>query len=491
MPLARAIIVVMAKKLTQLKLVHKELILVSIPLLFGFIFILIVEQQMQCYREVRDQALQTIRVSAQIYRLTSQFYALEDSLRKTQAANSSSLIDPLDSDVQAVLSLIKKDFKPTGSEKMLDAIKSDWLATKKYLEKGNVEDAQESLRELRQQLNLLGHNELLQNAPDYNAAHNLDRFYHVLLGLAIAVNVALCPMIVLYFSQSLSRRLSILIENSHRFAMGQALLPAVASDDEVGQLDDVFRSMTRAIDSAEQAKKDFVSMIGHDLRTPLNSLQATITLLRDGVYGPVTPEAQEKLKVAEETAQQLTELVTQLIDLERLKSGKLEIEFRPVNVQSLFDKSISTVTGFAQFKDISIDAPATDVSVLGDEQRLQQVMINLLGNAIKFTPDHGKVSVSASAVKNGQVEIRVSDSGCGIAPELRESVFDRFSQGNNGNDSQQSGSGLGLAICKQVIDHHFGAIGVESENGHGSTFWFRLNQVSPSSESTVGNSVKQ
>ena len=255
--------------------------------------------------------------------------------------------------------------------------------------------------------------------------------------------------------------------------------------------------MAEKIKEEELAKKEFVAMINHDLRTPLNSIQATLTLLGQGVYGSLSTAGVRKAQQAEVLTDELLGLVNQLLELDKIRSGHLNLTLKPVDINSVIAAASSAVSGFAEFKSVRIevddaseltqyeDVPLRSEAhsvnrsfqVLVDEQRLTQVMINLLSNAIKHGPDNSAITVKVKEVDSSQLEISVHDSGLPIEAELRETIFDRFIQGSGFATGRLDGTGLGLSICKEIIFGHHGTIGLTVDEAGGNTFWFRIRGV--------------
>jgi PAS domain S-box-containing protein len=224
----------------------------------------------------------------------------------------------------------------------------------------------------------------------------------------------------------------------------------------------------------DRLKKEFVSTVSHELRTPLTSIRGSLGLLSGGVLGELPPEAKEIVTVAERNVVRLVRLINDILDLERLDTGRMEMRFENAAIADLMTRSLEAVRAFADAEGVSVEIGAADgARVLADGDRAVQVIVNLLSNAIKFSPRGERVTVSVFT--HGQwVEIRVADRGRGIPAAQRESVFERFRQVESSDARQKGGSGLGLAICKAIVEQHGGRIGVESEEGKGSTFWFHL-----------------
>lgn len=226
----------------------------------------------------------------------------------------------------------------------------------------------------------------------------------------------------------------------------------------------------------EQMKNDFVAMVSHDLRTPLTSIRSTLDLFSSDAFGEVTDTGKDRLSRAQSNVDKLIRLINDLLDLEKLKQGKMHLVLQPTDLQELVEQSCDLVRAFAERQNIElkIDVPPIEVTV--DGERTMQVLVNLLGNAIKFSPQDSIVSVKAIE-SNNQVEIRVGDQGPGIPPAKQELVFQRFKQVGDSKEERKSGSGLGLAISKAIVEAHDGEIGVESEVGKGSTFFIKFPTV--------------
>jgi PAS domain S-box-containing protein len=225
-------------------------------------------------------------------------------------------------------------------------------------------------------------------------------------------------------------------------------------------------------EKAEQFKQELLAMVSHDLRSPLTSVQGVMTLLAKGMYGQLTDTGEKRVRVAEQSLARLIHLVDDLLDLERMEAGKLQFDIDRTPLSSIIDKSIESVYDFAQASHIRIEAVPTEIEVDCDEDRLTQVVVNLLSNAIKFSPKNTVIKVESETGRD-YIEVRVNDQGPGVAPEQQEGIFQRFHQVDS-MTSTHKGTGLGLAICKAIIEGHEGTIGVRSEGGHGSSFWFRI-----------------
>jgi len=477
-----------------MKIVQMGLCLIAIPLVFGFAFILILENLMQTYRQARSQTVHAINVCDQIYRVCDSVHALEGALF-TQSATNALLEDrraTVSKELDTLRDIARANHQSPRSGDNLTAIRQDWAAFETALHQANPAAQAEfghqganakgepsealhvALHKLQLDLDSAGRGELDWSLIGNKGAKEVDRYMQVVLVCVLGMNVLLCPLAAFYFSHNLSKRLQVLIDNSERFAQGRVLLSPLGGADEITQADQVFREMAKTVTEAEQAQKEFIAMINHDIRTPLTALQATFALISEGVYGELSPEGVERARAAELTAQELVALISQLLNLEKIKNGKLELQFAPVRLRSLVNRASETLYGFIDFKNIRLDVSGDDLEVSGDEVRLTQLMVNLLGNAVKFAPEGSQIKVSISRVQNDWVEVDIEDVGEGIPAGMEEAIFERFSQIVTEDAGGFAGSGLGLSICKQIVQAHRGEIGVKSGKGKGSVFWFRL-----------------
>jgi PAS domain S-box-containing protein len=221
----------------------------------------------------------------------------------------------------------------------------------------------------------------------------------------------------------------------------------------------------------ERLKREFVAMVSHDLRTPLTSVEASMTLLAAGALGELPPDAVNTVKLAEAEVSRLRTLVNDLLDIAKIEAGKMEMSLDDVSMRDIVNKSINAVLAVADERDIDIQYDETEAIAFADSNRIIQVLVNFLSNAVKYSPDAGTVFVKVRSTDDWH-EVRVVDSGPGIPPEYHELVFHRFGKAKGA--TQKEGTGLGLAIAKTIIEQHGGTIGVDSEPGKGSEFWFRL-----------------
>ncbi len=249
---------------------------------------------------------------------------------------------------------------------------------------------------------------------------------------------------------------------------------------EVRQTAQRLEQLNTELDGAMKTKDLFLSNISHELRTPLNSIIGfTDLLLTEDLGAALSAQQRDFLDTVARNGRQLLQLINELLDLQRIAAGRMELKPESVQLAGLLNEAASSVQAQLQKHQhaLVVTPPPAELRVQADPGRIRQVLLNLLSNAIKFTPDGGRISVVAAPVNGGsisEVRIAVSDTGIGIAPEDQPKLFKEFSQLDASASRKYEGTGLGLALSRQLVELHGGTMGVESEMGKGSTFWFTL-----------------
>jgi signal transduction histidine kinase len=226
----------------------------------------------------------------------------------------------------------------------------------------------------------------------------------------------------------------------------------------------------------DRMKSDFVSNVSHELRTPLTAIKGAVDLMLRRVTGPLTEKQVHYLTRVKSNTQHLTGLINDLLDLSKIESGKTEIKASRVALGDLVHEVLETLRPIAAERVVTLEASFREPSILvwADSNKVNQVLMNLIGNAIKFTPIRGRVRVSASRNGEGNVQVSVSDTGPGVPPGESEKIFEKFYQITEAEGTKPKGTGLGLAICKSLVALHGGQIWVEPKPTSGSIFCFTL-----------------
>jgi signal transduction histidine kinase len=236
----------------------------------------------------------------------------------------------------------------------------------------------------------------------------------------------------------------------------------------------VIQAINRQLQEASKHKSQFLANMSHELRTPLNAVLGYTELILDSVYGEMPEKARGVLDRIQRNGRHLLGLINEVLDLSKIEAGQLVLALADYSLKTVVETVYTAIEPLAKEKDLALKAEVSpDLPPgRGDERRLNQVLLNLVGNAIKFT-DRGEVTIKAFKV-NGSFEVAVRDTGPGISEANQVKLFQEFQQTDDSITRQKEGTGLGLAISKRIIEMHGGTIWVESTLGHGSTFFFKL-----------------
>jgi signal transduction histidine kinase/DNA-binding response OmpR family regulator len=265
------------------------------------------------------------------------------------------------------------------------------------------------------------------------------------------------------------------------------------------EVDQLRESLKRSREYAEQqktklalrsdldsVKDEFISTVSHELRTPLTSIRGALGLLSAGMMGNVDAKAQNLLRIASSNTERLIRLINDILDLERMESGRAPLKLRRCSMYDLAHEAVDTMSTMAEGAGIKLaltcNAPRDSIYFDADSDRMLQVLTNLLSNAIKFSPASSTISVQIDSNPNS-VLLKVVDAGRGIPADKLDAVFDRFQQIESSDASKKGGTGLGLAICRSIIQQHGGAIWAQlNHHGPGTTLWVQLSRSARASD---------
>jgi histidine kinase len=322
----------------------------------------------------------------------------------------------------------------------------------------------------------MGESSLL--AEDLFAGYRRALVESLLLAAAVATAVAIG--VSYYVSRRVVRPIESMLRVTQRIAKGEyaqrVALDGIGADaehlDELQRLGVSLNQMAARLERTEHMRRELIGNVAHELRTPLTTIKGTIEGLADGV---LTPSAETFDKVEREVAR-LQRLVSDLQELSRLEEGAFNLDRRPLDLGPLLEQAANRLRPQYEAKGVRLvtDVPATLPPVSGDGDRLSQVVVNLLGNALQYTPAGRSVTLRASLV-GGAVRVQVIDQGIGIGAEHLPHLFERFYRVDRARARGGGGSGLGLTICKHLVEAHGGEISAASEGpGKGSTFSFSI-----------------
>ncbi|MCH8314197.1 MAG: response regulator, partial [Nitrospinae bacterium] len=254
----------------------------------------------------------------------------------------------------------------------------------------------------------------------------------------------------------------------------------ITSKDEFGSLASSFQKMANDLKESSRHKSQFLSSMSHELRTPLNSILGFSDLLMGQHFGKLNDKQSGYVNQIESSGKHLLDLISDLLDVAKIDAGKMELTIEECLPEACFSSRLSMVEPQLKKKNIKIE-PVIDPSIkriFCDIRKVKQIMVNLLSNAIKYSPEGGAIKVNVLK-ETDFVKIEVTDSGLGISKEYQETIFSEFLQVDRARDEALGGTGIGLALTRRLVELHGGDIGVQSEEGKGSVFWFTLPDREP------------
>jgi signal transduction histidine kinase len=306
-----------------------------------------------------------------------------------------------------------------------------------------------------------------------------------------ALVTALLEMLAPVDSRRIARRASeFFAEALAAFEMSQrgvAEANAILRDnrelrERVEQVLGQYRAARRTLDEqlrVDRLKDDFISIVSHELRTPLTSIHASLRLMQQGMGGALAPEARHLVDVAARNSQRLVRLVDEILDLRKIEAG-LALERQPVDLRPLLEQALEANRSYAEQCGVRfvLQGEAGPAMVLGDAERLMQVLANLLSNAAKYSPAGEAIVVAAERCEDA-IRVSVRDRGPGIPPEFRSRIFQKFAQADTSTSREKGGTGLGLSISKAIVERLGGRIDFDSDPGRATTFYFELPEHRP------------
>ncbi|OQY59425.1 MAG: hypothetical protein B6245_06785 [Desulfobacteraceae bacterium 4572_88] len=296
-----------------------------------------------------------------------------------------------------------------------------------------------------------------------------------LMGLGISILAGLFGS--RFLAHSMIRPLRKLLRGIRSISKARGSEPIhIRSGDEFGELADAFNEMARRLKEEQQMRSDFISMLSHEIRTPLTSIRESVNLIEEGIMGNINDKQRKFLEIANLEIGRVCELLNRLMQVFRMESGVLKIYPRPVDPLCLLTTCLDQIAPSAEAKGTALESqiPPELPQVMGDSKQLPQVLLNILGNAVKFSPPDSKVVVRLeSAQDRNKLNFSVSDNGPGIPEEEQSFIFNKYYRAK-GVREHMDGVGLGLSISKRIIEAHGGSVWVTSRMGEGSTFGFSL-----------------
>jgi signal transduction histidine kinase len=442
-------------------------------------------------------SLQLMRERDLVEEYTQKYFALGDDEYVEALQRFQSQFD-------ATLREVKTSGRASNEQQEIGRLEAEWRAFKdefalerRKVTPGNFTEfppgLQRRLETLRTRINDVYQATLVAIDSEVRRSNQTGRRAETVTWAVSAVALVVSCLVPFILTRSIARPLSNLTEGTHRIAKGQFDYRLdVSRQDEFAQLARDFNSMTRRLNELDQMKRDFVSHVSHELKAPLASIRETLQLLLDELPGPLTLKQKRLLEINLQCARRLSSMIGNLLDLSRMEAGMMEYELNSNNLAVLVRTTVAEFEPQAREKDIRLEMRLPDYALSAhcDADRILQVLGNVLSNAIKFSPEGGRIEIrsfKATALPTrlpeswqrrmtsrgqdgGFIVATITDSGPGIPPPLRERVFEKFHQVQHTKELKGQSVGLGLAICRTIVQAHQGAIWVEENPGGGCIF---------------------
>jgi signal transduction histidine kinase len=283
--------------------------------------------------------------------------------------------------------------------------------------------------------------------------------------------IVLTLALLYYLLRDVTKRLNILMANAASMPKGKPLTMRVAGGDELSYLDDVLHEAALDLERAAQHRQTLTEMLSHDLRAPLLSANLSLENLLRPESHDTREEHEARVQSIKRNLNKLTSFIEDLLAIDRMESGQLQLSLEAVELRSLVDEATDDLSMQLHDRNVSIENTLVKYEIVADRNRLLQVLVNLISNAIKFSPNGSVVVVSAETTR-GSIKVSVVDQGPGIPDVEQARLFEKFHQAEGPN--RAIGFGLGLFICKLIVERHGGLVGAESKPGKGTRFWFSL-----------------
>jgi two-component system sensor histidine kinase GlrK len=304
-------------------------------------------------------------------------------------------------------------------------------------------------------------------------------FHMVKVVIVTSVSAIILGMLVsILTTRGINQAILLLQQSTADIARGRfEKVPDITSPPEIKALADDFNIMCNRLRELDQMKIDFISHVSHDLRTPLTAIREASSMLLEGTYAASPEKQHELLTITKEECERLIDSVNKILDLSRMEAKMMDYQFRKCSLAHVIQRGVLKVAPIALSKNVSLELdPPPDIPPVNmDEERIYQVIQNLIGNALKYTTDGDSIVIAISLSDDDKnfIEVSISDTGCGIHRDHLGLIFDKFRRIDSDMETE-SGTGLGLSISKHIITAHGGKIWAESEPGKGSTFYFTL-----------------
>jgi signal transduction histidine kinase len=293
---------------------------------------------------------------------------------------------------------------------------------------------------------------------------------------AVLIETLIALGIAMVVGKNILDRLSILMKNIESFSKNKPVEAMIEGDDELAELNSKFQEMASARYEAEEFKSNLMSMVAHDIRSPLSSANLTIDIMLQRGGDQLDDWMKKRLTRLDGEMRRLIRLTNSLLDIEKIETNKLTLNLESARVEALLEATVSSLEGSAAAKKVKLEQiVAVDTDIVCDKERVIQILINLVSNALKFAPAGSNVTLNVFVLKEGdRVRFEVLDRGAGVPVNERDRLFHKFSQLSQQADIKKQGSGFGLYLTNMIVLAHNGSVGYEERSEGGSCFFFEL-----------------
>lgn len=391
------------------------------------------------------------------------------------------------------------EFKQTNSD-TIEYLKTMRRSIQQAERKTSLSNLIQALNSNNSQLRTLRFKELDNSESKYFDENKNYLIFHQREFAKYILGSVLTPLLgLLFFSmylkrsiikplQKLSQRMLDFLVDRYTFKL------STPQNNEIGDLQRTFNSLAQRVvnnmdelKALDRAKSEFVSIASHELRTPLTSIKGSLGLLSSGVMGELNGDSLGLVRIAEQETDRLVRLINNLLDLAKMESRQFKLQKEWVSAQKLSESILEGLMGFAQTAKVKlqIQRPIEEIEANLDRDRIQQIVTNLISNAIKYSPKNDTVTLSYYINSDKKLEIAITDRGPGIQPKDQQLIFEKFRQGTQSESQLVKGTGLGLAISKALVEEHGGQLSLRSTPGQGSTFFFTLPEWREASQTST------
>ncbi len=472
--------------------IQRVILLLATPILAQFIFVLVLLGAFRTVEQInfrdlqyRNQTTDLMTTSTLCYRAIGMISAFAYSRDKTFLKGFDSVYEKLERKTE-VMNLLATQNNVEGASakktsRSLKKVLGELIEVRQSMDLDASSIGSKQLKALEIQSDV---GELLSDIESilsqrtrtsYDESKSIKQGRTLFLSAVIGgflINMLMSAGLLLLFARDFAKRFNVIIDNTNKLPSGEKLNPPLEGKDELAALDRFFHKMTNELREIEARKEQLVAMVTHDLRNPLAALNLALGALCSGVYGELNDDQEYRLESSVRVVKRLTGLVNDILDLEKLKSGKLKLTLSSVRIDDVVEDCINELEPIAKAKSVQLKAESCNEMIVADPERLAQVIINLLGNAIKFTGKDTAIEIDYER-EESFLKVRIQDHGPGVPENFREVIFLPYEQVPDDKRSKKGSTGLGLPIAKMLVDLHGGKIGVDS-NSQGSTFWFTV-----------------